>query len=514
MADLTDYTAVKLLSLLQAGEVTSTELTKSYLDRIETYDQKIGSFLRADPKESLEHAAAMDRRRKAGEALGPLAGLPVALKDNLCTRGQTTTCGSRMLKNFKPPYDATVVEKLREAGAVPLGKTNLDEFAMGSSTESSALGETCNPWNTNCIPGGSSGGAATCIASGMSPLSIGSDTGGSIRQPAAFCGVVGLKPTYGRVSRLGLVAFASSLDQIGPLARTAEDAALLLEVIAGHDARDSTSLDQTVPRYRSVLQQPLTGLKLGVVEEHFGEGLDAEVESAVRESIRVYQELGAKITPVSLPHSEYAIATYYVIAPCEASSNLARYDGVHYGYRTDENILHATLKQQRAKLSAAGNEQALNDLDSPLVRMYRQTRAEGFGAEVKRRIMLGTYALSAGYYEAYYLKALKARRLIRQDYDEAFRDVDLVIGPVTPTPAFPRGSKIDDPLAMYLGDLYTVSANLAGVPAISVPCGFSNAGLPIGLQLQGPPLSEDRLLQAAHWFQKETAWHQRRPALN
>jgi aspartyl-tRNA(Asn)/glutamyl-tRNA(Gln) amidotransferase subunit A len=348
----------------------------------------------------------------------------------------------------------------------------------------------------------------------MSPLSLGSDTGGSIRQPAAFCGVVGLKPTYGRVSRLGLVAFASSLDQIGPLARTAEDAALLLEVIAGHDARDSTSLDQTVPRYRSVLQQPLTGLKLGVVEEHFGAGLDTEVESAVRESIRVYQELGAKITPVSLPHSEYAIATYYVIAPCEASSNLARYDGVHYGYRTDENILHATLKQQRAKLSAAGNEQALNDLDSPLVRMYRQTRAEGFGAEVKRRIMLGTYALSAGYYEAYYLKALKVRRLIRQDYDEAFRNVDLVIGPVTPTPAFPRGAKIDDPLAMYLGDLYTVSANLAGVPAISIPCGFSNAGLPIGLQLQGPPLSEDRLLQAAHWFQKETAWHQRRPALN
>jgi aspartyl-tRNA(Asn)/glutamyl-tRNA(Gln) amidotransferase subunit A len=394
-----------------------------------------------------------------------------------------------------------------------VGKTNMDEFAMGGSTENSAFQITRNPWDLARIPGGSSGGAAACVAARMAPLSVGSDTGGSIRQPAALCGVTGLKPTYGRVSRYGLVAFASSLDQVGPLAQTAEDAALLLEVLAGYDPKDSTSVDRPVPAYTQSIRQPLEGLRIGLVREHFGEGLDGEVESAVREALEVYRSLGAAVREVSMPHSKYAVATYYIIAPCEASSNLARYDGVHFGFRTDERQMLAELEAERRELERLGAQRRLADLDNPLIRMFRRTRSEGFGPEVKRRIMLGTYALSAGYYDAYYLKALKVRRLIRQDYDRAFGEVDLIAGPVAPTPAYPIGEKINDPLAMYLFDLYTVSTNLAGLPGISIPCGFSSQGLPIGLQLQAPPFEEERLLRAAHMFQQATDWHTPRPEM-
>jgi aspartyl-tRNA(Asn)/glutamyl-tRNA(Gln) amidotransferase subunit A len=437
----------------------------------------------------------------------------VAVKDVLCTRGEPTTCASRILQDFRPPYDATVIARLKAADAVLLGRTNMDEFAMGGSTENSAFRVTRNPWDLSRIPGGSSGGAAACVAASMSPLSVGSDTGGSIREPAALCGITGLKPTYGRVSRCGLVAFASSLDQIGPLAWTAEDVALLLEVLAGYDPADSTSVNLPVPRYTETLGQPLENLRIGLVREHFDQGLDAEVEAAVRAAVRVYESLGASVQWLSLPHSKYAVATYYIIAPCEASSNLARYDGVHFGYRTDQQAMIAELESQRRRLEQAGDEGALEALDNALVRLYRKTRSEGFGPEVKRRIMLGTYALSAGYYDAYYLKALKVRRLVRDDFDRAFGEVDLIAGPVTPTPAFPLGTKIDDPLAMYLFDLYTVSTNLAGIAGISVPCGFSREGLPIGLHLQAPPFEEERLLRAAHRFQQVTDWHTRRPSL-
>jgi len=506
-------TATVLLKGLRAGEYTSVELAQAYLEQIEKYDSSVRSFLRVDREDVLTRAEQIDRRRAAGEPLGRLCGLPVAVKDVICTQGQPTTCASRMLEEFVPPYDATVVCRLKEADAVLLGKTNMDEFAMGSTTENSFFGPTRNPWDTNRVPGGSSGGAAACVAAAMTPLSVGSDTGGSIRQPASFCGVVGMKPTYGRISRYGLVAFASSLDQIGPLAHTAEDTALLLEVLAGHDPRDSTSANLPVPRYTETVREPLEGLTLGLVREHFGEGLEGEIEAAIREAVKVYESLGATVKEVSLPHSKYAIATYYIIAPSEASSNLARYDGAHYGYRTDEQEMAAELEAERKALAASGDDTRLDDLDAPLVRMYRRTRAEGFGPEVKRRIMLGTYALSAGYYDAYYLKALKVRRLIRNDYDEAFKQVDLIAGPVTPTAAYRIGEKTDDPLAMYLGDLYTVSANLAGIGGISIPCGFTSSGLPIGLQLQGPALDEERLLRAAHMFQQATDWHSRRPDL-
>jgi len=418
-----------------------------------------------------------------------------------------------MLENFRPPYDATVIEKLHAADAVLLGKTNLDEFAMGSSCENSALGVTRNPWDLQRAPGGSSGGSAACVAARMAPLSIGTDTGGSIRQPAALCGVTGMKPTYGRVSRFGLVAFASSLDQIGPLTQTAEDAALLLQVLAGHDPRDATSADRPVPAYTETVTRPLAGLRLGVAREHFGEGLDGEVDMAVQAAIDVYRSLGASVEEISLPHAKYAVATYYIIAPSEASSNLARYDGVHYGHRSDEQRMLKELEEERRALVAAGDQAAVDALDVPLVRMYRQSRSEGFGAEVQRRIMLGTYALSAGYYDAYYLKAMKVRRLIREDYDRVFEKVDLVIGPVTSAAAFKIGEQADDPLAMYLLDLYTVSANLAGIGGISLPCGLTNGGLPIGLQLQAPPFAEETLLRAAHMYQQATDWHTKRPEL-
>ncbi len=473
---LIEQSATELLQLLSQGEISSVELTQNYLDQIAAKDSEIGAFLRVDADAALARAADVDRRRQTGKTLGKLAGLPVAVKDVLCDTDTQTTCASRMLENFRPPYDSTVVAKLKSADAVLIGRTNMDEFAMGGSTENSAFQITRNPWDLERAPGGSSGGAAACVAGKMAPLSIGTDTGGSIRQPAGLCGVVGLKPTYGRVSRFGLVAFASSLDQVGPLANTTEDAALLLETIAGHDPQDSTSLDVAVPEYTATIDRPLEGLRLGVVHEHFAEGLDPEVETAVREAMKVYESLGATVKEISLPHSKYAVATYYVIAPSEASSNLARYDGVHFGHRTAE--------------------------DCSLVEMYSRSRDEAFGPEVKRRIMLGAYALSAGYYDAYYLKALKVRRLIRQDFDAAFEHVDLIAGPVTAEPAFKIGQLSGDPLSMYLVDLYTVSANLAGLPGISLPCGFSSSGLPIGLQLQAKPLDEETLLRGAHMYQQ------------
>ncbi|MGQ9574985.1 MAG: Asp-tRNA(Asn)/Glu-tRNA(Gln) amidotransferase subunit GatA [Thermoguttaceae bacterium] len=510
---LADLTATELWEQLDSGGLTAVELTRACLDRIERLDGKVRAFLRVDGQSALEQAEQIDRKRSRGEPVGRLAGLPVAVKDVLCTRGEPTTCASRMLEGFRPPYDATVVARLRSADAVLIGKTNMDEFAMGGSTENSAFRITCNPWRLDRIPGGSSGGSAACVAARLAPLAVGTDTGGSIRQPAGLCGVTGMKPTYGRVSRYGLVAFASSLDQVGPLAQTAEDAALLLEVLAGYDPLDSTSVNLPVPQYSRTVRERLSGLRIGLVREHFGEGLDPEVERAVREAVRVYRSLGARIVELSMPHSRYAVATYYIIAPCEASSNLARYDGVHYGYRTDQRRVLAELEAERKRLQESGDEQGLADLDSPMIRMYRRTRSEGFGPEVKRRIMLGTYALSRGYYEAYYLKALKVRRLIREDFDRAFQQVDVIAGPVAPTPAFKIGEKINDPLAMYLFDLYTVSTNLAGIAGISIPCGFSGEGLPIGLQLQAPPFQEERLLRAAHMFQEATDWHRRKPAL-
>jgi aspartyl-tRNA(Asn)/glutamyl-tRNA(Gln) amidotransferase subunit A len=508
-----DSSATDLFKSLAKGELTSVEITRAYLDRIESHDEQIGAFLRVDADRALDQAATVDRKRQSGQALGALAGLPVAVKDVLCDRESLITCASRMLENFRPPYDATVVAKLKAADAVLIGRTNMDEFAMGGSTENSAFQVTRNPWDHSRTPGGSSGGSAAAVAASMAPLAIGTDTGGSIRQPAGLCGIVGMKPTYGRVSRYGLVAFASSLDQVGPFARTTKDAALLLDAIAGHDPRDATSINQPAPRFAESIDKPLAGLKLGMVREHFAAGLDAEVESAVRAAIEVYKSLGAEIREVSLPHSKYGVAAYYVIAPSEASSNLARYDGAHYGYRTDQTEMLAELTAERKRLLDAGDVQAADNLDTALVRMYRRTRAEGFGPEVKRRIMLGTYALSAGYYDAYYLKALKVRRLIRRDFDHAFEQVDLIIGPVTAGPAFKLGEMVDDPLAMYLVDLYTVSANLAGIPAISVPCGITKAGLPIGLQLQAPPLQEETLLRGARMFEAATDWHTRRPSL-
>lgn len=509
---LLEQSATQLRKVLDSRQVSSREVAQAFLDQIAKADGRIDAFLSVDPDRSLVRAKEIDDWRTAGKPVGLLAGLPIAIKDVICTKGWTTTCGSKMLANYVPPYDATVIQKLDAADAVLIGKTNMDEFAMGGSTENSAFKKTKNPWDLQRVPGGSSGGAAACLAASMTPLSIGTDTGGSIRQPAAFCGVTGLKPTYGRVSRYGLVAFASSLDQIGPLARTAEDTALLLEALAGHDPLDSTSAPVDTVKYSETVKQPLAGLKLGLVKEHFGAGLDNEIATSVREAVKVYEKLGATVKEISLPHNKYGIAVYYIIAPCEASSNLARYDGVHYGYRCDEKTMLAGLAAEQAELEKRGDNKALANLDTPLVRMYRQTRAEGFGAEVKRRIMLGTFALSAGYSEAFYKKALQVRRLIRNDYDAAFQDVDFIVGPTTPSPAFKIGEKSGDPLAMYLEDLYTVTLNLAGLPGISIPCGLTKSGLPIGLQLQGRAFDEDRLLRAAHMFQQATDWHTKRPA--
>jgi aspartyl-tRNA(Asn)/glutamyl-tRNA(Gln) amidotransferase subunit A len=479
-----ERTAVELRQMLADGSLSAEALTSQFLHAIRQRDPQIKAFLHVDEAAALEQARAVDAKRRRREALGALAGLPIAVKDVLCIRGQPTTCGSKILKEFRPPYDAHVIERLRQADAVLLGKTNMDEFAMGSSTENSAYQITTNPWDRTRIPGGSSGGSAAAVAAGEAPLALGTDTGGSIRQPAGHCGVVGLKPSYGRVSRYGLIAFASSLDQVGPFGRGVGDVAQLLETIAGHDRRDSTSVDKPVPPYAQTVETPVQPLTLGVAREYFTEGLDAEVEAAVRAALKVYEGLGAKIVEVSLPHSPYAVATYYLVATAEASSNLARYDGVHYGHRSSAH--------------------------RGLIDMYKRSRGEGFGAEVKRRIMLGTYALSSGYKDAYYLKALKVRRLIREDFDSAFASCDVVLGPTSPTAAFPIGEKIDDPLSMYLADIYTISCNLAGLPGISVPCGFTKGGLPIGLQILGPPFEEEKLLRIARMHEKATEWHTRR----
>ena len=472
---------------LQRGEATSVAVAEELLRAIESVDGRVGAYLGVDREKVLQQAAAVDRKRTHGRELGLLAGLPVTIKDNLCVRGGSTTCASRMLETYVSPYDAHVVEQIRAEDGVLFGRANLDEFAMGSSCENSAFCATRNPWDLERTPGGSSGGSAAAVAAGMTPLAVGSDTGGSIRQPASYCGIVGMKPTYGRVSRYGLVAFASSLDQIGPMATDVYGAALLLEVLAGHDPRDTTCIDDPVPEFTRTMFEPLAGLKIGLAREHFVDGLDGDVEAAVRNAVDVYRSLGAEVREVSLPHAEFAVAAYYVVASSEASSNLARYDGVHYGHRAAE---HADL-----------------------IDMYCASRAEGFGDEVKRRIMLGTYALSAGYYDAYYLKALKVRRLIRQDFDEAFSEVDLIASPTAPTPAFKLGALADDPLAMYLQDIYTLTANLSGLPAISVPCGFSADGLPIGLQLTAAPLNEELLLRAALMHESATDWHTRRPPI-
>jgi aspartyl-tRNA(Asn)/glutamyl-tRNA(Gln) amidotransferase subunit A len=487
MTPLTERTAGELSGLLAQGEVTAEALAAAFLEAIRARDERVRAFLSVDGEAALAQARAVDARRRAGQPLGKLAGLPVAVKDVLCTRGQRTSCGSKILANYVPPYDAHVITRLRDADAVLIGKTNMDEFAMGSSTENSAFQITHNPWDLERIPGGSSGGSAAAVAGGEAPLALGTDTGGSIRQPASLCGLVGLKPTYGRVSRFGLIAYGSSLDQVGPFAHDVQGAALLLEVIAGHDARDSTSVDRPVPFYTAALDDAVRPLTIGVAREFWGEGLDAEVESAVREALRVYASLGATIQEVSLPHSSYAVATYYLIATAEASSNLARYDGVHYGHRAAEY--------------------------DGLADMVSKSRGEGFGAEVKRRIMLGTYALSSGYIDAYYLKALKVRRLIKEDFDRAFAGCDVVMGPTTPTAAFKIGEKADDPLAMYLSDIYTIGANLAGLPAASIPCGFSTTGLPIGLHVIAPPFAEDKLLRVARMYERATDWHTRRPVL-
>jgi aspartyl-tRNA(Asn)/glutamyl-tRNA(Gln) amidotransferase subunit A len=484
---LTDKTAAELLALQAAGRATAAEITDAFLAAVRDRDPAVRAFVHVDESAARQQAAAVDAKRRAGARLGPLAGVPVAVKDVLCTRGSPTACGSRMLANFVPPYDAHVIERMRAADAVLIGKTNMDEFAMGSSTENSAAGPSLNPWDLSRIPGGSSGGSAAAVAASMAPLALGTDTGGSIRQPAALCGVVGLKPTYGRVSRYGLVAYASSLDQVGPFARTVADAALLLQAIAGHDPRDSTSVDRPVPAYTDALNDPPPGLRVGVPREFFAEGLDAEVEAAVRAALREYEKRGATLVDVSLPHSPYALAAYYIVAPAEASSNLARYDGMHFGHRT------------AAK--------------ADLIATAAKSRSEGFGSEVKRRIMIGTYVLSSGYRDAYYVKALKVRRLVKQDFDAAFGRCDVIAGPTAPTPAFPVGDRADDPLAMYLSDVYTVSANLAGLPGISIPCGFTRAGLPVGLQLLAPPFEEGRLLRAARTYESATDWHTRRPGM-
>ena len=484
-ADLCSLTISELAARLARREVSPVEAAEVYLTRIAALDPDLNTYITVDEAGARAQARQAEDRLARGET-GALVGVPLAIKDVMATKGLRTTCGSKILENFVPPYDATVCTRLRQAGAVFLGKVNMDEFAMGSSTENSAYGVTKNPWRRDCIPGGSSGGSAAAVAADLCSASLGSDTGGSIRQPASHCGVVGLKPTYGRVSRFGLVAYASSLDQIGPLTKDVRDTAILLQSIAGHDPRDSTAVPEPVPDYLSVLGQAIKGLKIGIPKEYFGEGLDPEVEAAVRAALKTLEGLGADVVEVSLPHTEYAVAVYYIIAVAEASSNLARYDGVKYGFR-----------------APGGN----------LLEMYANTRTLGFGAEVCRRIMLGTYTLSAGYYDAYYRKASQVRTLLRRDFDEAFKTCAVLATPVAPTPAFRLGEKVDDPLTMYLSDIFTISTNLAGIPGLSLPCGFSSGGLPIGLQLLGPPFGEPRLLQVAYAFEQATDFHRRKPPI-
>ncbi len=481
-----DLTLTEALRKLNSGEVTSVALTRALLDRIHQVDPAVRAFLTLTEEQALAQAEAADQRRARGDT-APLLGIPLAIKDVLATQGVQTTCGSRILEGFRPVYDATVVQRLLDAGMVMLGKTNTDEFAMGSSTENSGYFTTHNPWDLARVPGGSSGGSAAAVAANMAYGALGTDTGGSVRQPASLCGVVGLKPGYGRVSRYGLIAYASSLDQVGTLTRSVEDTARLLSVIAGHDPKDSTSMPLPVPDYLAALANAdVRGLRIGLPREYFTTGIQPEVEAAVRAAVDVLVGLGAEVVEISLPHTDYGLPVYYLVATAEASANLARFDGVRYGPREDRGEMWAT---------------------------YTATRGERFGPEVKRRIMLGTYALSAGYYDAYYLKAQQVRTLVRQDFDEAFEKVDVIAAPASPTTAFKIGEKADDPLQMYLSDVYTVTINLAGIAGLSVPCGFDGQGLPIGLQLLGPAFQEDRLLRVGHVYEQATGWHTRRPTV-
>ena len=485
--DLYKLTVHELRDLLAKKEITAKDAAFSYTKRIGALESAIKAFVSLTPDATMQMAEEADKAIAEGKA-APLLGVPFAIKDNMCTKGIRTTCSSRMLENFVPPYESTVTSRLKEAGYVLLGKTNMDEFAMGSSTENSAFGPTHNPWDVNRIPGGSSGGSAAAVAADMCAASLGSDTGGSIRQPAACCGVVGLKPTYGRVSRFGLVAFASSLDQIGPITKDVEDCAIMMNVIGGHDPSDSTSADIPLPDFTKNLKDGIKGLKVGIPKEYFiAGGIDQEVYLALQEAINVLKSLGAETVEISLPHTEYAVATYYILATSEASSNLARYDGVKYGYRAKE----------------------FDDL----LDMYKKSRSEGFGPEVKRRIMLGTYALSSGYYEAYYKKAQQARTQIKDDFDEAFKKVDIIVTPTAPTPAFKLGEKTADPLQMYLSDIFTISINLAGIPGLSMPCGLTRERLPIGMQILGRHFDEETVLRAAYAYEQATDWHKRKPTL-
>ncbi len=476
-------TIAELAAGLRAGEYSSEELTRAFLERIKTHDVQLNSYITVTEEQALEQAREADRRIVAGEA-GPLTGVPIAHKDIFCTDGVRTSCASKMLGPFIAPYDATVVRRFKAAGMVMLGKTNMDEFAMGSSNETSFYGPVKNPWDTTAVPGGSSGGSAAAVAARLAPGATGTDTGGSIRQPAALCGITGLKPTYGRVSRYGMIAFASSLDQAGPMARTAEDCALMLGAMAGFDERDSTSVEREVADYTAGLNNDLKGLKIGLPKEYFGEGLQPEVAKSVETAVEEYKKLGAEVVEISLPNTNLAVPTYYVVAPAECSSNLSRMDGVRFGYRCED-------------------PKNLEDL-------YKRSRGEGFGSEVKRRIMVGTYALSSGYYDAYYLKAQQLRQLISDDFKKAFEQVDVIMGPTAPTPAFNLGEKSDDPVAMYLADIYTIAVNLAGLPGMSVPCGFVE-GRPVGLQIIGNYFDEARLLNVAHKYQQATDWHTKSP---
>jgi aspartyl-tRNA(Asn)/glutamyl-tRNA(Gln) amidotransferase subunit A len=478
-----DQTVAALSALLKAKKVSSVELTQGYLDRINKY-KDLNAFISVDPERSLAQARAADQRLAQGQG-GPLTGVPIAQKDIFCADGWLTTCGSKMLSSFVAPYNATLIEKFNAAGCVNLGKTNMDEFAMGSSNETSFFGPVKNPWDTAAVPGGSSGGSAAAVAARLAPAATGTDTGGSIRQPAALTGITGIKPSYGRVSRYGMIAFASSLDQGGPMTRSAEDAALLLNTMCGFDPRDSTSVEQPVPDFTATLNHGIKGLRIGLPKEYFGEGLGADVAKVVEDALAEYKKLGAEVVEISLPNSKLAIPCYYVLAPAEASSNLARFDGVRYGHRAPEY--------------------------KDLIDMYCKTRAQGFGAEVKRRIMIGTYVLSAGYYDAYYLQAQRLRRLITDDFNRAFEKCDVIMGPTSPTTAFNLGAKKDDPVAMYLSDIYTISVNLAGLPGMSVPAGFGTDQRPVGLQLIGKYFDEARLLNAAHQYQQVTDWHKHAP---
>ncbi len=483
MSNFYQMTLAELSTMLQAGDVSSTELTEHFLSRIKQHDATLNSFITVVKDQAMTQAAAADNALKNGAA-GPLTGVPIAHKDIFCTRGVKTSCGSKMLDNFISPYDATVVSKFKQAGVVTLGKTNMDEFAMGSSSETSFYGPVRNPWNIDTVPGGSSGGSAAAVASRLAPAATGTDTGGSIRQPAAMCGITGLKPTYGLVSRYGMIAFASSLDQGGPMAQTAEDCALMLNVMAGFDEKDSTSLEMGIPDYSAGLDHSIEGLRIGLPREYFDAGLDKNVKAVIQGALDQYRELGAELVEIDLPNSGLSVPVYYVVAPAECSANLSRFDGVRYGYRCED-------------------PQDLYDL-------YTRSRGEGFGAEVKRRIMVGTYALSAGYYDAYYLKAQQLRHLISDDFREAFNNVDVIMGPASPGPAFNLGEKVEDPISMYLSDIYTIAVNLAGLPGMSVPAGFVD-GKPVGLQIIGNYFEESRLLNVAHQYQQHTDWHRQIP---